>query len=146
MKRSMTVLALPALFLLGAGVAGQEAAREAAWSLKFTHGPLEVHSVTYKDGSARSFYYLTFKLENKSQTEADLALYMKAAVGSHPKKRREFIAKPEPDAEESVRRLARAPDLKNVSRSTRWASWRRGARCAVSPSLARSVGNGTWPT
>lgn len=114
MTRSMTVLALPALFLLGAGVAGQDAARAPAWSLTFTHGPLEVHSVTYKDGSARSFYYMTFKLENKSQTEADLALYMKAAVGSHPKKRREFIAEPEPDAEESVRRLARAPDLKNV--------------------------------
>ena len=114
MMRSMTVFALPVLLLLGAGVAGQDAAREPAWSLTFTHGPLEVHSVTYKDGSARSFYYMTFKLENKSQAKADLALYFKAAVGSHPKKRREFIATPEPDAEESVRRLARAPDLKNV--------------------------------
>lgn len=114
MMRSMTVFALPVLLLLGAGVAGQDAAREPAWGLTFTHGPLEVHSVTYRDGSARSFYYLTFKLENKSQTKAELALYFKASVGSHPKKRREFIATPEPDAEESVRRLARAPDLKNV--------------------------------
>ncbi|MHC4160509.1 MAG: hypothetical protein ACYSUM_00055 [Planctomycetota bacterium] len=115
MKRSMTVLVLPALLLLGAGVAGQDdAARAPAWALTFTHVPLEVHSVTYKDGSARSYYYLTFKVENKSQTDADLALHFTAVVGSHPKKRREFIATPEPDAEESVRRLARAPDLKNV--------------------------------
>ena len=115
MMRNMTVLVLPALLLLGAGVAGQDdAARGPAWRLTFTHGPLEVHSVTYKDGNARSYYYLTFKLENKSPTEADLALHLKAQVGTHPKKRRDFIATPEPDAEESVRRLARAPDLKNV--------------------------------
>jgi hypothetical protein len=120
MKRSMTVLVLPALLLLGAGVAGQdEAAREPAWTLAFTHGPLEVHSVTYKDGSARSFYYLTFKVENKSKTPADLALHLKATVGTHPKKRRVLTATPEPDAE---------------------------GRCAVSPSLARSAGSGTWPT
>jgi hypothetical protein len=111
----MTFLVLPALLLLGAGVAGQdEAARAPAWTLAFTHGPLEVHSVTYKDGRARSFYYLTFKVENKSPTAADLALHFKATVGTHPKKRRVLIAAPEPDAEESVRRLARAPDLKNV--------------------------------
>jgi hypothetical protein len=111
----MTFLVLPALLLLGAGVAGQdEAARDPAWTLTFTHGPLEVHSVTYKDGSARSFYYLTFKVENKSPTAANLALHFKATVGTHPKKRRVLIAAPEPDAEESVRRLARAPDLKNV--------------------------------
>ena len=115
MKRSMTVWVLPALLLLGAGVAGQEeAARPPAWALSFTHGPLEVHSVTYKDGSARSYYYLTFRVENKSETAADLALHFKATVGTHPKKRRVLIATPEPDAEESVRRLARAPDLKNV--------------------------------
>jgi hypothetical protein len=115
MKRRMTVLVLPALLLLGAGVAGQDDLdRKPAWALTLTHGPLEVHSVTYKDGSARSYYYMTFKLENKSPTEADLALHFRAAVGSHPKKRRVLIATPEPDAEESVRRLARAPDLKNV--------------------------------
>jgi hypothetical protein len=115
MKWSKTVLALPALLLLGAGVAGQEeAARPPAWILAFTHGPLEVHSVTYKDGSARSYNYLTFKLENRGKTEASLALHFKATVGSNPKKRRVLIATPEPDAEESVRRLSRAPDLKNV--------------------------------
>lgn len=114
MKRSMTVWVLPALLLLGVGVAGEEPARPPAWALSFTHGPLEVHSVTYKDGSARSYYYLTFKVENKSETAADLALHFKATVGSNPKKRRVHIAAPEPDAEESVRRLARAPDLKNV--------------------------------
>ncbi|MHC4549100.1 MAG: hypothetical protein ACYTEZ_10005 [Planctomycetota bacterium] len=111
--RTTAVWALPLLLaLLGGGAAAQ--AREAPWALTFTHGALEVHSLTYKDGTARSFYYMTFKLENKSKMEAKLALHIKALVGSHPKKQRSHVASPEPDAEESIRRLARANDLKNV--------------------------------
>ncbi len=87
---------------------------KAPWAIHFTHGPLETYSVTYKDGSAKTFYYMTFTLKNGSQEAAPLRLSIKATVGSDAKKRKVMPALPAPDAEESLRRLSRAADLKNV--------------------------------
>ncbi|HEX5138024.1 MAG TPA: hypothetical protein VFY93_13695 [Planctomycetota bacterium] len=87
---------------------------KAPWVIDFTHGPLETYSVTYKDGSAKTFYYFTFALKNKSDVAAPLHVAIKATVGSDPKKRKVMPALPAPDAEESIRRLSRAADLKNV--------------------------------
>ncbi len=106
--------------LLGVGGAlAQESEAAAPWSLKMRHGPLEVFTINYKDGSARSVYYMTFTLENAGGAEAELALHFKALVGSHPKKTRVHIATPDADVEESIRRLAREPELKNIQEINR---------------------------
>jgi len=84
------------------------------WSIAFTHGPLETYSVTYKDGSAKTYYYMPFKIKNDSKEPAPLHLSIKAVIGSDVKKRHMLPALPAPDAEEAIRRLSRAPDLKNV--------------------------------
>jgi len=100
-----------------AGIAGGVGAQEgqpAPWVLDFRHGPLEVYTLNYKDGSAESFYYITFKLTNSSQQAAKLALSMKATVHHGWKKTTTHVAVPAPNAEEAIRRLARAPDLLNV--------------------------------
>jgi len=99
------------LLLLGPAVGDEPSA---PWALAFTHGPLETYSVTYKDGSAKTYYYMTFGIKNTSQVAAPLHLVIKATVGSDAKKRKVMAALPAPDAEESIRRLSRAADLKNV--------------------------------
>ena len=111
MKR--TALWLFPLLVAGGSAAAQDAT--APWSLSFEHGPLEVYTVTYKDGSSTAFYYFTFTLQNKSSVDAPLTgLHVKAVVGTDPKKQKTHIAVPAPDAEEAVRRLGRADDLKNI--------------------------------
>jgi len=110
MKRIFGLLVLGALLARGAGA--QEA--KAPWLLTFTHGPLDVHTVRYRDGSSKPLYYFTFKLENKSPSDAKLNLHIRAMVGSNPKKSKLHVALPHAHAEEGVRRIARADDLKNV--------------------------------
>jgi hypothetical protein len=113
-----TALWLVPLLVAGGSAVAQEAA--APWNLTFTHGPLEVYTVTYKDGTSKAFYYFTFTLANKSSVAAPLTgIHVKAIVGTNPKKRKTHIAVPEPDAEEAVRRLGRADDLKNVQQLNR---------------------------
>jgi len=112
MGRLSLVGALGALLLLLLPAGAEDT--KAPWAIEFTHGPLETYSVTYKDGSAKTFYYFTYKLKNGSDVEAPLHLAIKANVGSDPKKRKVMPALPSPDAEEAIRRLSRAADLKNV--------------------------------
>ncbi len=119
MNRNLLAGALGALVLLVAPAAGQGAPPNAPWAIGFSHGPLETYSVTYKDGSAKTFYYMTFDIKNGSQVAAPLHLVIKATVGSDVKKRKVLPALPAPDAEESIRRLSRAPDLKNVQEINR---------------------------
>lgn len=112
MNRKLLAGAVSALLLLFVPAAGQDPAPP--WALEFSHGPLETYSVTYKDGSAKTFYYLTFDIKNDSTTAAPLHVVIKATVGADVKKRKVLPALPAPDAEESIRRLSRAADLKNV--------------------------------
>ncbi|MFI5403062.1 MAG: hypothetical protein ACHQ1G_09010 [Planctomycetota bacterium] len=112
MNRNLLAGALGALLLLLGPAAGQDP--PPPWALDFSHGPLETYSVTYKDGTARTFYYMTFEVKNTSPTPAPLNLFIKAAVGADVKKRKVLPALPAADAEESIRRLSRAADLKNV--------------------------------
>lgn len=111
-----------ALAVLAAALAAPGVARaqdRALWSLKFTHEPLDTITVHYKDGSAHSFYYFTFTIQNDSGQDAELSLHVKAVVGSNPRKRKVHVAVPHPDAEETVRRIARAPGLLNVNQINR---------------------------
>jgi hypothetical protein len=101
-----------ALLLLLAPASGQEP--QPPWAIDFAHGPLETHSLTFKDGSAKTFYYMTFTLKNGSPTKAPLHLSIKANVGADVKKRQLLPALPAADAEEAIRRISRAADLKNV--------------------------------
>ena len=116
-----TLRIAPALLLLAAGVLGTAWAQDGAanWHLDFSHDPLNVVTVHYKDGSARSFYYMTFRVKNSGSTDAPLSLQFKATVGSHPLKRKVHYALPHLDAEETVRRIGRASQLKNVQQINR---------------------------
>jgi hypothetical protein len=104
--------ALAALLLGSAGA--QEEAPQAPWSLQFSHGPLQLITVHYRDGSYASAYYMVFTLRNPGPTDAPLSLQVKAIVGSNPRKQQTLLALPHADAEEQVRRITRADDLKNV--------------------------------
>lgn len=101
-----------ALLLLLAPAKGQEPAPP--WAIDFTHGPLETYSLTYRDGSAKTFYYMPFTIKNGSATDAPLHLVIKANVSGGLKRRDILPALPAPDAEESIRRISRRADLKNV--------------------------------
>lgn len=113
MNRTLVAGAFGALLLLLPPASGQDAPK-APWAIEFTHGPLDTYSQTYKDGSARTFYYFTFTLANKTQVAAPLHLVIKATVGTDPKKQKVMPALPAPYVEESIRRLSRATDLLNV--------------------------------
>lgn len=113
MRKSIGLAALVAAVL--AGNASAQDAKAAPWSIKFSHKPLDVITVPYKDGSAVSFYYMIFTLENKSAQDADLGIHMKAVVGSNPRKRKVHLAVSSADAEEFVRRMSRSPGLRNLS-------------------------------
>ncbi len=128
-----TLRIAPALLLLAAGVLGPARAEDGAanWHLDFSHDPLNVVTVHYKDGSARSFYYMTFKVKNSGGTDAPLALQFKATVGSHPLKRKVHYALPHPDAEETVRRIGRASQLKNVQQINRNGAKEKESRGAL---------------
>jgi len=84
------------------------------WSLDFEYQPLDTLVVSYRDGSARTFYVLPFTVTNNGQDEAPLGLHMVAHAGTNPKKRKEHIALPHEDAEVFYRRMARNSDIKNV--------------------------------
>lgn len=115
MVRGLAAAVLIALLCsLSGGAAAQDADISPPWSITFKAEPLDVITVQYKDGSARSFNYFTFTLENKGKVDADLRLHFKAIVGSNPKKQKVHLALPEKDAEEYVRRMSRTKDLKNV--------------------------------
>ena len=111
MNRNLLFGALGVLLVLLAPAKGEE---PPPWAIEFSHGPLETYSVTYKDGTAKTFYYLTFALKNDMQVAAPLHVVIKATVGSDVKKRKVLAALPAAEAEESIRRLSRAADLKNV--------------------------------
>jgi hypothetical protein len=113
MSRIVLAGAFLSLSLLLGPASGQEAPK-APWAIDFSHGPLDTYSVTYKDGSAKTFYYLTFEIKNGSAQDAPLHLSIKAVVGVGAKRRTMMPALPAHDAEESIRRLSRAADLKNV--------------------------------
>jgi len=111
MKRLLALLIPFAIW--GGGAEAQDA--KAPWQLTFRHGPLDVITVHYKNGDAKSFMYIRFTLENKSSSTALLSgLHFKAVVGTDKRKRKTHIAVPEAAAEETVRRLSRVSDLKNV--------------------------------
>ena len=66
MKKSLGVaVALLLILALGGGVEAQDAA--APWSIRFSHKPLDVITVPYKDGSATTFYYMLFTLKNQGR-------------------------------------------------------------------------------
>ena len=88
-----TVAAVGLLYLLLVPGGGVLAAGD-SWAIKFSHESLDVVTVPFKDGSARSFYIMTFTLENKGGTDAKLGLHVKAVVGSNPKKMKTHIALP----------------------------------------------------
>jgi len=115
MRRMQAAAAFLSLLLplLARPAPAQDEAQE-PWAIRFSHGPLELITVHYKDGSSAPAHYLIFTLENRGKADAPLALQVRAVVGSHPRKRRVHLALPSPHAEEWVRRIARADDLKNV--------------------------------
>ena len=121
-----TVLVL--LAAVGAGVTAQDEEVTAPWHLKFTHGPLDVITVPYADGSARSFNYFTFTLEAAGTEDASLRLHIKADVASGPRKQKVHYAIPYADAEEYVRRMSRAKDLKNLQQINRMGKLKKGEK------------------
>jgi hypothetical protein len=90
-----TLMAVALVALLGSGVAAQDA-RPAPWALKFTHGPLESYSLTFKDGSSRTYYYIPFTITNTTAQPASLALHFKAIVGSNKPSRGSTSPSPRP--------------------------------------------------
>ena len=85
------------------------------WALDFKPGKLDVLVVSYKDGSARTFYYLPFTLSNKSKVKAVLGLHIVANVeGGSRLNNKTHIGLPHPDAEVFYKRMARSADIKNV--------------------------------
>jgi hypothetical protein len=108
--RNLALGALLGLLLLPAA----SAEPKPPWTLDFQHTALDTYSLAYKDGSARTFYYMTFTVKNASQEPAPLHLSIKAIVGSDAKKQTIMPALPCPDAEEAIRRISRATELKNV--------------------------------
>lgn len=114
MKSTLAVPAAALAALLLGSAAAQEEAPPAPWSLQFSHGPLQLITVHYRDGSYASAYYMVFTVRNPGPTDAPLSLQFKAIVGSNPRKQQTLLALPHPEAEEQVRRIARADDLKNV--------------------------------
>ncbi|MHC4953516.1 MAG: hypothetical protein ACYTGZ_06470 [Planctomycetota bacterium] len=92
----------------------QEKKKFEPWKLTFQSEKLDVLVVSYRDGSARTFYYLPFTVSNKGKVPAQLGLHLVAHVGSDPRKRKSHIALPFPDAELFYKRMARSKDIKNV--------------------------------
>jgi hypothetical protein len=116
MNKSLAAGAIALLLpWLGGGAIAQDEGAPEPWELTFTHKSLEAVTVPYKDGSARTVYVLPFTVENKSGATADLALHFRATVGTNPRKQKLHLALPDPDAEEFVRRMARAPDMLGVA-------------------------------
>jgi len=113
MRPFQAVAVLAVLGALGASAPAEDVPK-APWSLDFTHAPLELITVSYKDGTSAPAYYMVFRLENKRTVDAPLSLQFRAVVGADPKKQQTLLALPNSDAEEWVRRITRADDLRNV--------------------------------
>lgn len=129
MKKSLGVAAaLLAILALGGGVEAQDAS--APWSIAFSHKPLDVITVPYKDGSATTFYYMLFTLKNNGSSEAKLGIHFSALAGSHPKKQKMHLALPNKAAEEFVRRMSRASGLKNVQQINAMGTLKKGQSVA----------------
>jgi hypothetical protein len=111
-RRFLAGGAIASLLLLAGPASSQDPAPP--WTLNFTHGPLDTYSLVYKDGTARTFYYMPFTVRNRATVAAPLRLSIKANVSADVKKRELLPALPAPDAEEAIRRISRATDLKNV--------------------------------
>lgn len=115
MRSKLTAVAVGLLLLPLSGAGAQEGEAAAPWFLKFSHGPLDVITIPFRDGSSQTFYYMTFEVENGSTVDALLGLHIRAVVTTDGgKKSRTHFASPSPDAEEAIRRITRAADLKNV--------------------------------
>jgi len=85
------------------------------WALDFKPGKLDVLVVSYKDGSARTFYLMPFTVSNRGKVKAELGLHIVANVkGGARQNNKAHIALPFPDAEEFYKRMARSSDIKNV--------------------------------
>jgi len=113
MTRLLAACALAAVLSGGAAAQGAE---PPPWTLEFKHSDLESYTLSYKDGSAETVYYMTFTVKNDSQREAKLALHIRAdvQVGKREIKRKVHHAVPHKNAEEAIRRVGRAPQLKSV--------------------------------
>lgn len=123
MRSKLTAVAVGLLLLPLAGAGAAEGDVAAPWFLKFSHGPLDVITIPYRDGSSQTFYYMTFEVENGSTVDAVLGLHIRAVVTTDGgKKSRTHFASPSPDAEEAIRRITRAADLKNVQEINKHAS------------------------
>jgi hypothetical protein len=94
--------------------ASEEAKAFEPWAIQFDNQNLAVLVVSYRDGSARTFYYLPFTISNNRKVPAQLGLHIVAHVGTDPKKAHTHIALPHPDAELFYKRMARSKDIKNV--------------------------------
>jgi len=128
MNKSLAAGAIALLLpWLGGGAIAQDEQAPQPWALTFTHKALEAVTVPYKDGSARTVYVLPFTIENKSGATADLTLHFRAMVGTNPRKQKLHIALPDPDAEEFVRRMARAPGMLGVADINRHDAGEQGA-------------------
>jgi len=125
MKKSVgTAAAVLAIFALCGLAMAEDPAPP--WSISFSHKPLDVITVPYKDGSATTFYYMLFSLKNNGQTDAKLGVHFSALVGSHPKKQKTHLALPNAAAEEFVRRLSRASGLKSVQQINAMGTLKKG--------------------
>jgi len=119
------VTLLLALLVVPGEALAQDA--KAPWAITFSHKPLDVITVPYRDGSATSFYYFIFTLQNKGDTDAPLGIHIRAYVGSNPRKRQTHLAVPRTDAEEFVRRISRRKGLKNVQQINAMKALKPGA-------------------
>lgn len=125
MKKSVGVVAaLLAILALGGGVEAQDAS--GPWSITFSHKSLDTITVPYKDGTATTFYYMLFTLKNNGKSDAKLGVHFSVLAGSHPKKQKTHLALPNAAAEEYVRRMSRAPGLKNVQQINAMGTLKKG--------------------
>ena len=124
MKKSLAVAVALLMILVGGGVEAQDAA--APWSITFSHKPLDVITVPYKDGSATTVYYMLFTLKNQGSSDAKLGVHLSALAGSHPKKQKTHLSLPNKAAEEFVRRMSRSVGLKNVQQINAMGTLKKG--------------------
>lgn len=83
------------------------------WKLTYEQRDLDVLVVSYKDGSARTNYFVTYTITNNSKNPAPLGIHIVATVG-RGRRVKTHIALPHPHAETFFRRMANSKDTKNV--------------------------------
>ena len=104
---------LVAMLAFGNDASAQDGGKFKPWQLTYKAQDLDVLVVSYKDGSAKTNYYVTFTLTNNSKNPAPLGLHIVATVG-RGKRTQKHIAFGHPDAEAFYKRMSRASDIKNV--------------------------------